>query len=179
MQALDLVHRLSAQDGQFRILVAEADAARDARAWLSATALYGQALALYPGHAGYWLQYAHCLREEGQDVAAEIHYRSARALGATWSDVAPPLLSLAASGDQPPPQAPPAPAPDAENLLDDPPTAEDVRRVWALAGLAAQEDAVLLAALRAAASIRVLIAQHVAPDRVEEIGHRFLAEAMA
>jgi len=179
LQALDLVHRLSGQDVQFRILVAEADAARDSRAWQLAAALYAAALAFYPGHAGYRLQYAHCLREEGDDVVAEIQYRSARALGAPWSDVAPPLLSLAAKQGQPAPQAPPAPAPDAESLLDDPPTADDVRRVWAFTGRAAGDDAALLAALRAATSIRVLIAQRVAPAWLEEAGRRFLAQAVA
>jgi len=179
LQALDLVHRLSAQDGTFRILVAEADAARDSRAWISAAALYAQALALYPGHPGYRLQYAHCLRENGDAVAAEIHYRSARALGAPWSDVAPPLFALLAKRGEPEPQSPPAPCPNAETLLDDPPTADDARRIATLAGVAVHEDEALLAMLRTAPSIRALIAQFVAPGRMEEVGRRFLVEAVA
>jgi hypothetical protein len=176
LQALELVQRLSTQDTQFRHLVAEADAARDKRAWQSAMVLYGQALALYPGHAGYRLQYAHCLRESGDNLAAEIHYRSARAFGAPWSDVAPPLLLLAAKQNEPVPQAPPAPCPDAQSLLDDPPAAEDVRRLWTIAGRDG-DDSALLAILRGAGSIRALIAQLVAPERVGETGRRFLAEA--
>ena len=179
MQALDLIRRLSAQDGQFRILVSEADAARDNRAWQAAAALYQQALALYPGHAGYRLQYAHCLRESGESVAAEIQYRSARALGAPWSDVAPPLETLTAQQGEPAPDAPPGPCPDAESLLDEPPTADDVRRIWVLAGVAPGDDAALLALLRLATSIRAVIDRVAAAGQADATGRRFLAETPA
>ncbi len=179
VQALDLIHRLSPQDGQFRILVSEADAARDNRAWQAAAALYQQALVLYPGHAGYRLQYAHCLRESGENIAAEIQYRSARALGAPWSDVAPPLETLAAQQGEPAPGAPPGPNPEAESLLDEPPTADDVRRTLALAGVAPGDDGALLALLRMASSIRAVIGRVAAAGQADAIGRRFLEEMPA
>jgi tetratricopeptide (TPR) repeat protein len=179
MQALDLIHRLSPQDGQFHILVSEADAARDNRAWQAAAALYQQALALYPCHAGYRLQYAHCLRESGENIAAEIQYRSARALGAPWSDVAPPLETLTVQQGEPAPDAPPGPCPDAESLLDEPPTADDVRRIWVLAGIAPGDDAALLALLRMATSIRAVIGRVAAAGQADATGRRFLEDTPA
>jgi hypothetical protein len=60
--------------------------------------------------------------------------------------------------------------------LDEPPTADDIRRLWALAGCAPGGDAALLALLRNTASIREVIAQLTCPDRTDDIGALFLAD---
>jgi tetratricopeptide (TPR) repeat protein len=79
--------RAAAQDSGFQRIIEEADRARDAAEWREAGELYGEALRAYPDHYGYVVQYAHCLKEQGQLIEAECHYRSALALGAARSDV--------------------------------------------------------------------------------------------
>jgi tetratricopeptide (TPR) repeat protein len=86
-QAREITLRAASQDPDFQALIAKADRARDRASWRAGERHYRAALALYPGHFGYMVQYAHCLKEQGKFVAAEIYYRSARALGAPLKDV--------------------------------------------------------------------------------------------
>ena len=95
-QVKELTLRAASQDSEFQVLIVKADRARDLKGWRVAERHYRAALALYPGHFGYMVQYAHCLKEQGKFVAAEIYYRSARALGAPWSDVYEHLTFVAA-----------------------------------------------------------------------------------
>lgn len=64
--AVDATLRLAREDRQFRQLVATADAARDHREWAVGEYNYWRALALYPLHRGYIIQYAHCIREQNK-----------------------------------------------------------------------------------------------------------------
>jgi tetratricopeptide (TPR) repeat protein len=86
-QAREMTLRAAAQDKDFQALIAAADRARDRGDWRAGERYYRAALALYPTHCSYMVQYAHCLKEQGKFAAAEIHYRSARALGAQLRDV--------------------------------------------------------------------------------------------
>lgn len=95
-QAKELTLRAASQDSDFQALITKADRARDLESWHAAERHYRAAIALYPGHFGYMVQYAHCLKEQGKFVAAEIYYRSARALGAPLSDVYEHLVFVAA-----------------------------------------------------------------------------------
>ena len=85
--AAALTLRCASQDFVFQRLIGAADRARDAKKWPEAADLYGQALAAYPEHHGYLVQYAHCLKEQESYAEAECHYRSALALGALPADV--------------------------------------------------------------------------------------------
>jgi len=76
-QAFDISCRASALDPGFKSLILAADTHRDAGEWRLAEVAYEKALLIYPEHAGYILQYAHCLKERGKFTAAEIQYRSA------------------------------------------------------------------------------------------------------
>lgn len=77
----------ASRDNHFRALVGAADKARDAHAWNRAEALYARALSLYPYHHGYCVQLAHMLKEQGRLADAELHYRTALALGGSPGDV--------------------------------------------------------------------------------------------
>ena len=63
--------------GIARRLVMRADAARDARQWLAAAALYEEALALVPSRHRIHIQCGHVLKEAGAFERAEAHYRAA------------------------------------------------------------------------------------------------------
>jgi tetratricopeptide (TPR) repeat protein len=93
--------RAAAQDFGFQRIIQEADQARDAAEWREAGELYSEALRAYPDHYGYVVQYAHCLKEQGQLVEAECHYRSALALGAARSDVDEHLTFVATQSGYP------------------------------------------------------------------------------
>lgn len=69
------------RDQRFCELVANADRFRDKSAWADAEYNYWRALQLYPYHSGYRIQYAHMLKERQKFADAELHYRSAWALG--------------------------------------------------------------------------------------------------
>lgn len=75
------------RDDIFRQLVDAADQARDERNWGLAEFNYWQALERHPYQAGYRVQYAHMLKEQGKWMDAELHYRSAIALGEPVEDV--------------------------------------------------------------------------------------------
>lgn len=94
-QAVEFTLRAAELDEEFRRYVSEGDQARDARNWGRAEFDYWRALALYPLHCGYMVQYAHCLKEQGKFADAEIYYRSALALGAPARDVADHLVYAA------------------------------------------------------------------------------------
>jgi ADP-heptose:LPS heptosyltransferase len=72
----------------FRYLVKRADAARDARRFDAAAALFGEALRLRPDHQGVRIQYAHMLKETGQLDQAEQHYTEAQRLRPEDADLA-------------------------------------------------------------------------------------------
>lgn len=79
LRAFEITSRAALIDPDFSRLVALGDRHRDAREWEAGEHHYWQALNLYPHHAGYITQYAHCLKEQGKLVEAEIFYRSALA----------------------------------------------------------------------------------------------------
>jgi len=79
LQAFEITCRASHLDQDFRRFIAAGDKFRDEAQWNSAEYQYWKALALYPQHAGYLIQYAHCLKEQGKFADAEIFYRSALA----------------------------------------------------------------------------------------------------
>lgn len=78
-QLFDISCRAARLDPEFPKLIAAADGLRDAGEWGRAERTYREALRLYPAHAGYIVQYAHCLKERGRLTDAEIQYRSALA----------------------------------------------------------------------------------------------------
>ncbi len=121
----------SQADPRFRALVAQADAERDARCWDTAEALYRDALALYPLHAGYLAQLGHCLKEQGAMAQAEVAYRSALALGAPSEPLEIHIRYVAAmQGDG---EAPILPMPAAAvGPLAHPPTAADIELLFLL-----------------------------------------------
>ena len=53
------------------------DAARDRKDWLAAEHEYAAHLAKVPGDQPIWVQYGHCLKEQGKRVEAEAAYRRA------------------------------------------------------------------------------------------------------
>ncbi|MEO0428101.1 MAG: hypothetical protein AAF160_11765 [Pseudomonadota bacterium] len=125
-----LVTRFAAgEDAEFRALVAEGDTARQATDWEGAECAYASALALYPLHAGYWIQLGHMRKELKRFAGAEAAYRSARALGAGPKEIDRHLAFVcretgAEPGDQP--------APTGTLPLDDPPIEPEVRGLWEL-----------------------------------------------
>ncbi len=74
-------------DASLAARITEADAARDRRDWELAVVGYETVLAQVPFHAGYMVQFAHCLKEMRQMEEAELCYRDALALGAPSRDV--------------------------------------------------------------------------------------------
>jgi len=78
---------VSAADRKFRATITAADSARDDREWESAEYAYWQALSLYPALGGYWVQYAHMLKEQDKFSDAELHYRTALSLGTHPIDI--------------------------------------------------------------------------------------------
>jgi tetratricopeptide (TPR) repeat protein len=70
-----------------RPFVAQADAARDRRDWISAADLYRQALEMAPARAGAWVQLGHVLKESGAHQEAAEAYARALALRPRSSDI--------------------------------------------------------------------------------------------
>lgn len=79
--------RLSSQDKAFMEHIRLGDASRDSSKWGEGELHYWRGLSLYPLHAGYRVQYAHCLKEQGKFVDAELQYRNALALGEVQPDL--------------------------------------------------------------------------------------------
>jgi hypothetical protein len=82
-----LALRAAAVHEGFRDAAGHGDHARDAHDWREGRDAYLRALALFPLHFGYRVQYAHCMKEMGHWIEAEIGYRDALAHGAPFDDV--------------------------------------------------------------------------------------------
>lgn len=87
MAAIRQIDRVAPQHEPFQQLVERGDRARDAREFGKAESFYRQALALFPLHGGYRVQYAHCLKEQERYPDAFMHYWYALGLGAPRKDV--------------------------------------------------------------------------------------------
>jgi tetratricopeptide (TPR) repeat protein len=125
-----LALRAALHDLGFQRIIHEADLARDAGEWTEAGELYHEALRAYPDHHGYIVQYAHCLKEQGQFPEAECYYRSALALGARRSDVDEHLIFVATRQGYPANFAGDTDSPAADGgPLDAPPHMADVELV--------------------------------------------------
>ncbi len=79
--------RLASLDSKFDDAIQAGDAARDRGDWAGGEFKYFQALLCYPLHYGYIVQYAHCLKEQGKWIDAEVEYRNALALGENSADL--------------------------------------------------------------------------------------------
>ncbi len=86
-ELIETTHTVAVLDDLFRVAVQDADWSRDDGQWQQAEAGYQDALALYPYQRSYWVQSAHAAKEMGDDVRAEIGYRTAIALGEAYPDV--------------------------------------------------------------------------------------------
>ncbi len=160
-QARDITLRAAAADAEFRDLVRRGDRARDRGDWREGALLYRAALDLYPGHCGYMVQYAHCLKEQHEYTAAEIYYRSARALGAPLQDMQDELSLVAAQQGHDEPfdgAASWRPSVNGADLLDDPPTRADIDVAWyVVAGTICDDPDRILQTLRSAKTIRGVV----------------------
>ncbi len=160
-EARDITLRAAAADAEFCDLVRRADHARDRHDWRDGAILYRAALDLYPGHCGYMVQYAHCLKEQHEHVAAEIYYRSARALGAPLQDMQDELSLVAAHHGHDEPfdgAASWRPSITGADLLDDPPTRADIDVAWyVVAGTICDDPDRILQTLRSAKTIRGVV----------------------
>lgn len=87
--ALSALYHLAIADDRFRIHVQQGDWARDQHDWAKAETEYTKALSLHPYERTYWAQLGHAFREQGDDIAADICYRSACALGLPTKDLQP------------------------------------------------------------------------------------------
>ncbi len=86
-QLIETTHTIAMLDDAFRTAVQAGDWKRDDGQWDAAEKEYLGALALYPYQRSYWVQAAHAAKEMGEDVRAEIAYRTAIALGEAYGDV--------------------------------------------------------------------------------------------
>ncbi len=86
-QLIETTHIVAMLDDAFRTAVQAADWHRDDGQWDKAEAEYQSALTLYPYQRSYWVQAAHAAKESGNNIRAEIGYRTAIALGENYADV--------------------------------------------------------------------------------------------
>jgi len=86
-ELIETTHTVAMLDDQFRVAVQAADWCRDDGEWEEAEAGYKDALTHYPYQRSYWVQAAHAAKEMGNDISAEIGYRTAIALGEAHADV--------------------------------------------------------------------------------------------
>jgi GT2 family glycosyltransferase len=68
------------------VLIAQADASRDARRWGEAAELYRSALGLSPDRAAIWVQLGNCRKEAGDRAGAEAAYRRSLELAPDSAD---------------------------------------------------------------------------------------------
>jgi hypothetical protein len=155
-QLVELTLRAATKDGDFIELAARGDQARDAGNWADGERRYAEALALYPAHPGYTVQYAHCLKEQQKFAEAEIHYRSALALGAPPADVTEHLEFVAMRQGYSETGAGNALTARQGNggMMDAPPTRQDVDLAYTLLTGEAPYTADLLDILRTQKSVR-------------------------
>lgn len=83
----------------FAELVADGDRLRDTGQYAAAERAYSQALTHFPMHAGYRVQLAHMLKDQGKYEAAVVHYHFALGLGAPLNDVEDHILFAASKLD--------------------------------------------------------------------------------
>lgn len=95
ISAVQLTLQASMHHGDFRRWISDADSARDRHDLAASEFAYWQALKLFPLHAGYRVQYAHMLKDQGKYLDAVIHYCFALATGAPQFDVEEHLLFAA------------------------------------------------------------------------------------
>lgn len=176
---IETAQTFAARDDGFRLLVQEADWRRDEQRWAEAEDAYKKALELFPYQRSYWGQLAHCAREAGSLVRAEVAYRTACSLGEPIAEIEPFLaFTLEAQGlalaDHPlrPYRAGAA--------ADEPPGWPDVmlfsRMAW---GDDALPDEDILALLRACPSCDALLAAMIEDARFERAQHVWLAQTRA
>lgn len=128
--AVAATHAAASCDPEFLHLVAEADQARDARQFERGEYAYWRALDLYPLHDGYRTQYAHCLKEQGKWAEAELHYRTALALGGPAGDLHRHIEACAQARG-----VAPCLPPDGtlgSDPIDLPPTLDDIQGLFAM-----------------------------------------------
>jgi hypothetical protein len=87
--------RAASHNAEFKRLVANGDKLRDTRNFSEAEGEYRLALAIFPLHGSYRVQYAHCLKEQSKHEAALVQYCYALGLGAPRHDVEEHLLFAA------------------------------------------------------------------------------------
>jgi len=87
--------RFAAFDSDFLRLIKEADTARDSAEFSKAQYHYWQALELFPAHAGYRVQYAHCLKEQGLIKEALVEYIDAYLYGEPLKNIEQHALFVA------------------------------------------------------------------------------------
>ncbi|KQY45723.1 tetratricopeptide repeat-containing glycosyltransferase family protein [Rhizobium sp. Root483D2] len=68
-------------------LVERADSANRSRQWAVAEQYYAKALTHLPQNDGLWVQYGHCLKEQGNLAAAETAYRTALKFNTNAADI--------------------------------------------------------------------------------------------
>lgn len=93
--AVKLTLQAARQHERFRELARQADTLRDHGRFEDAEAAYMQALALFPLHGGYQVQFAHAFKEQQKYVEAFVHYCLALGVGVPTHDVAEHLLFAA------------------------------------------------------------------------------------
>jgi len=146
-EALSALYHLALADERFRVHVQQGDWARDSHDWAKAAAEYGKALRLHPYERTYWAQLGHVLREQGNDTAAEICYRSACALGQPALDLHP-FLTFVQARAYPDEPALPLRSLDRGATHGQPPSYPDlcilIRAIWGASGIATDEAGKLL-----------------------------------
>ncbi|HEX3920393.1 MAG TPA: hypothetical protein VHW60_23880 [Caulobacteraceae bacterium] len=146
-EAIALTLEAAHRDEDFLRAIGDADAARDRGAWAAGEQQYGRALALYPLHFGYSVQYGHMLKEQLRFTRAEIAYRNGLVLGAPAADVVVHLRFVCERQEKP---YLPSPGPsDEPRPMAQPPITMDVEALallfWHEAELEADEHAAMLA----------------------------------
>lgn len=169
--ARDTTIRAASFDQECGALLRMAMDARNRQNWHEAARLYRAALELYPGHCNVMVDYAHCLRAQQDWIGAEIHYRSARALGAWLKDMQTELVDVAARLGYVEPITggwTRRPQPDSVSIFDDPPTRADVELAASIVrGALPRDNPDILTMLRSAENIRAVISTTIAEYETE------------
>lgn len=156
-------------DERFRMAVREGDWRRDARDWAAAEERYTAALALHPYQRSYWVQLGHAAKEGGQDVRAEIAYRTACAMGEPAADVVEHLTFVVARTGTDPTAWPLHPFRKGEASQQTPGRPDVEALAWLLWKGVMPTDAEVLALLRRHATCDALVAAMITDDRFSAI----------